>query len=177
MKRLLKKLCIGTVTLSVIGSTLLPAAAVPLITPPAAQTEQQNVIKVQNRRDRREFRRDLRKARREYRRDVRQARREYRREVRRDRRAFYRHGDHYYYHGHRGYRYYRPGYREYNGWWFPAAAFVAGAIVGGAISNSGPSYGNAHVQWCYDRYRSYRASDNTFQPYHGPRQQCISPYS
>jgi hypothetical protein len=36
---------------------------------------------------------------------------------------------------------------------------------------------NAHVQWCYDRYRSYRAWDNTFQPYHGPRQQCWSPYS
>jgi hypothetical protein len=36
--------------------------------------------------------------------------------------------------------------------------------------------GNAHVRWCYDRYRSYRASDNTFQPYNGPRRQCRSPY-
>ncbi len=36
--------------------------------------------------------------------------------------------------------------------------------------------GNAHVEWCYARYRSYRAYDNTFQPYHGPRQQCYSPY-
>ena len=36
---------------------------------------------------------------------------------------------------------------------------------------------NAHIQWCYDRYRSYRAWDNTFQPYNGPRQQCWSPYS
>jgi len=36
---------------------------------------------------------------------------------------------------------------------------------------------NAHVQWCYNRYRSYRAYDNTFQPYNGPRQQCWSPYS
>jgi len=36
--------------------------------------------------------------------------------------------------------------------------------------------GSAHVEWCYDRYRSYRAWDNTFQPYHGPRQQCYSPY-
>lgn len=33
-----------------------------------------------------------------------------------------------------------------------------------------------HVSWCYDRYRSYRAYDNTFQPYHGPRRQCRSPY-
>lgn len=37
--------------------------------------------------------------------------------------------------------------------------------------------GSAHVQWCYDRYRSYRAWDNTFQPYNGPRRQCWSPYS
>ena len=36
---------------------------------------------------------------------------------------------------------------------------------------------SAHVRWCYDRYRSYRAWDNTFQPYHGPRRQCWSPYS
>jgi hypothetical protein len=36
---------------------------------------------------------------------------------------------------------------------------------------------NAHVQWCYNRYRSYRSWDNTFQPYNGPRQQCYSPYS
>lgn len=36
---------------------------------------------------------------------------------------------------------------------------------------------SAHVRWCYDRYRSYRAWDNTFQPYHGPRRQCWSPYN
>jgi hypothetical protein len=35
----------------------------------------------------------------------------------------------------------------------------------------------AHVNWCENRYRSYRAWDNTFQPYHGPRKQCWSPYS
>ena len=39
------------------------------------------------------------------------------------------------------------------------------------------SGGSAHVRWCYNRYRSYRAWDNTFQPYNGPRQQCWSPYS
>jgi hypothetical protein len=36
--------------------------------------------------------------------------------------------------------------------------------------------GNAHVNWCYNRYRSYRAWDNTFQPYNGPRRLCRSPY-
>lgn len=88
-----------------------------------------------------------------------------------------------YYRGHRGYRDYRPGYRRYNdGFWYPAAAFITGAIVGGAIaSQPAPrvryrGYSSAHVQWCYDRYRSYRASDNTFQPYNGPRRACRSPY-
>ena len=94
-------------------------------------------------------------------------------------RDFYRRGDHYYYHGHRGYRYKRPGYRYYNGWWFPAGAFIAGAIIGGAITNP-PGYyrgSSAHVRWCHNRYRSYREWDNTFQPYNGPRRQCYSPYS
>ncbi|WP_309086059.1 BA14K family protein [Chelativorans sp.] len=41
-----------------------------------------------------------------------------------------------------------------------------------------PAYGlsQAHVNWCYARYRSYRPYDNSFQPYNGPRRACISPY-
>lgn len=39
-----------------------------------------------------------------------------------------------------------------------------------------PRYSQAHVHWCYNRYRSYRVWDNTFQPYHGPRRACRSPY-
>ena len=85
------------------------------------------------------------------------------------------------YNGHRGYRYKRyHNDHYYNGFWFPAGAFIAGALIGGAIANSNSGYydgGSAHVQWCYDRYRSYRAYDNTFQPYNGPRRQCYSPYS
>lgn len=88
-----------------------------------------------------------------------------------------------FYRGHRGYRYHRPGYRRHSdGFWYPAGAFIAGAIVGGALSGQAApgtrvrDYGSAHVDWCYDRYRSYRASDNTFQPYNGPRRQCRSPY-
>jgi hypothetical protein len=91
-----------------------------------------------------------------------------------------RRGGIYYLNGHRGFRDYRPGFRRYNDFWFPSSAFIAGAIIGGAINQ--PRYvqpsrsGNAHVRWCYDRYRSYRAYDNSFQPYNGPRQQCYSPY-
>jgi BA14K-like protein len=83
-----------------------------------------------------------------------------------------------YHNGYRGYRYYRPGYRHYDGWWYPAAAFVAGALITGAIVNQQQRVysGNAHVNWCYSRYRSYRAYDNTYQPYYGPRRQCYSPY-
>ena len=98
----------------------------------------------------------------------------YRHHYRGDRRGFYR--------GHRGYRDRRPGYRYHNGYWFPPAAFIAGAIIGGAIAAQEPPIryrprgGNAHVDWCYARYRSYRAYDNTFQPYNGPRRQCNSPY-
>ena len=88
--------------------------------------------------------------------------------------AFYRNGDTAYYHGHKGYREKRPGYREYNGFWFPLAAFGLGALLGSAVTQSANS---AHIEWCYDHYRSYRAYDNTFQPYHGPRRQCYSPYS
>ena len=96
-----------------------------------------------------------------------------------------RRGDGYYMNGHRGYRDYRPGYRQYDDFWFPAGAFVAGALIGSALNqpryaeprySATTRYGNSHVQWCYDRYRSYRASDNSFQPYNGPRQQCYSPY-
>ncbi len=84
-----------------------------------------------------------------------------------------------YWNGHRGYREYRRGYRRHGDYWFPLAAFATGALITGAIvNNQNRVYrgGNAHVQWCYDRYGRYRASDNTFQPYNGPRQQCYSPY-
>jgi hypothetical protein len=102
--------------------------------------------------------------------------REFRRDMRRDARSAY-------YNGYRGYRDRRAGYVYRDGWWYPAAAFALGAIVGGAIDNDRPvrvrprTNSSAHIDWCFDRYRSYRSSDNTFQPYNGPRQQCYSPYS
>lgn len=81
--------------------------------------------------------------------------------------------------GHRGYRDHRPGYRRHSdGWWYPLAAFGIGAAIGGAIANDrNTNVGGSHASWCANRYRSYRAYDNTFQPYNGPRQQCMSPYA
>lgn len=83
------------------------------------------------------------------------------------------------YNGHRGYRSYHRGYRRYSdGYWYPLAAFGAGAIIGGALSTQTRSYpgSNSHIRWCLERYRSYRASDNTYVPRAGVRVQCHSPY-
>ncbi|WP_311134068.1 BA14K family protein [Pleomorphomonas sp. JP5] len=94
----------------------------------------------------------------------------------RDRRHWDRPG---YWHGHRGYRHHRPGYRRHSdGWWYPLAAFGLGsAIIGGiARPRLGPSMPVNHVRWCQGRYRSYDPRTNTFQPYHGPRRICVSPY-
>ena len=33
-----------------------------------------------------------------------------------------------------------------------------------------------HIQWCSNRYRSYRTTDNTYQPIAGPRTGCNSPF-
>ncbi|TGS15817.1 BA14K family protein [Mesorhizobium sp. M2E.F.Ca.ET.209.01.1.1] len=94
------------------------------------------------------------------------------------RRGFYVVGGAHYYNGFRGYWRMRPGYRYYNGYWFPAAAFAAGVAAATVAPPPPPAarLAAAHVRWCYDRYRSYRAWDNSYQPYDGPRQQCWSPY-
>lgn len=34
----------------------------------------------------------------------------------------------------------------------------------------------AHLEWCSDRYRSYRADDNSYTTYSGGRRECVSPY-
>jgi BA14K-like protein len=62
---------------------------------------------------------------------------------------------------------YYPGY--YNG-------YYPGYANGGYYPRRYYRAGNGHVRWCYSRYRSYRAWDNTYQPYNGPRRQCYSPY-
>jgi hypothetical protein len=100
-----------------------------------------------------------------------------------DERRLERRGSNYYYNGHRGYRYARPGWRSHNGWWFPPAAFALGAIVGSQYARPAPRYyapqrglTRAHVNWCENRYRTYRAWDNSYVPRAGYRAQCRSPY-
>lgn len=36
---------------------------------------------------------------------------------------------------------------------------------------------SAHVEWCSERYRSYRADDNSYTSYSGGRRECVSPYT
>jgi hypothetical protein len=89
-----------------------------------------------------------------------------------------RHG---WYNGHRGTRDHRRGYKRHSdGWWYPLAAFGAGAVLGGALSNQQPAARRPdarHVHWCSSRYRTYRASDNTYVPSAGRRAVCRSPYN
>lgn len=96
----------------------------------------------------------------------------------REHRRFERNG---YYNGYRGYRERRPGYRYYNGFWFPLGAFAAGAIIGGAVNApqrvTPGRYTARHYAWCEQRYRTYRASDNTYVANSaGERRFCNSPY-
>ncbi|MBX3577816.1 MAG: BA14K family protein [Rhizobiaceae bacterium] len=175
-KKLLSGLCATALAATFAVTGTLPLAAAPYV-PQASVPAAPDVTLVQERGDNdmmvfpRDQRRWFREAARD-RRDMREARRDWRDDSR-----FHRRGDRYYYNGYRGYRDHRPGYRQYNGFWFPAAAFIAGALITGAITADRGSSRSAHVEWCYDRYRSYRASDNTFQPYDGGRRQCYSPYS
>jgi hypothetical protein len=87
-----------------------------------------------------------------------------------------------YFKGYRGHRDQRPGYRRHSdGWWYPLAAFGAAAVIGNAIVNQptvvGRAYSNRHVEWCSERFRTYRVSDNTYIPSAGFRAQCNSPFN
>ncbi len=85
------------------------------------------------------------------------------------------------------------------------AGGIIGGIIGGAIVNginrrrapvyvapppvyvapppvyvAPPAYSGLpqqHYNWCFNRYRSYHANSNSYQPYGGyPRRQCRSPW-
>ncbi|MDM9623271.1 hypothetical protein A6U87_06035 [Rhizobium sp. AC44/96] len=44
-----------------------------------------------------------------------------------------------------------------------------------AQAQTGAALNSSTATWCAARYQSYRASDNTYQPYDGPRQTCVAP--
>lgn len=86
-------------------------------------------------------------------------------------------------HGDR-YRYRHGGYRHYrNGWYYNSPWWVAGPLIGGALLGAyaaprvySDNYGDGHVQYCLNRYRSYDPRTNTFMGYDGYRHECNSPY-
>ena len=88
---------------------------------------------------------------------------------------FERRGNSYYLNGQRGQRQHRSGWRQYNGFYFPQSAFSISLNFGDSRDDVRVS-SDRHVAYCEDRYVSYRESDNSFQPYHGNRQQCIAPF-
>ncbi|MBY5437244.1 BA14K family protein [Rhizobium leguminosarum] len=90
-------------------------------------------------------------------------------------RDYYRYGDRDYYRDDRyGWdRRYDRRYRRYDNTGAIIGGLAAGAIIGGIIASQprARAYGS-HADYCYSRYRSYRAYDNTYQPNYGPRRQC-----
>ncbi len=90
-----------------------------------------------------------------------------------------RRGDYRYFNGRRGYRNYRDGYRRYDGYWFPGEAFIGLSILNGIVQQQyrPPYNGNSHINWCFNRYRSYDVSSDSYQPYSGGRRRCNSPYN
>src|SRR5690606_22374095 len=149
MRNLFRKFAVAAISATVVAGGIMPAQAMPVIASPAAKLSvQSDVTEVRHRRH-------------------------------------HRRGS---YHGQRGHRPKRPHHRYHNGCWYPLAAFGAGALIGGAMASQ-PRYvepaprrvysngiNPRHYDWCHARYRSYDARSNTFQPYHGPRKTCYSPY-
>ncbi|WP_455481957.1 BA14K family protein [Bartonella sp. B35(2025)] len=95
--------------------------------------------------------------------------------------------------GFKGYRNYRRGYRKYSdNWWYPEIAFATYKHLDAKhvplkeisalkrtpliypLEERKPWMLKQHIDSCMARYRSYNQSDNSYQPFHGPRRQCFS---
>lgn len=85
-------------------------------------------------------------------------------------------------HIHRGHRYgkraYRRHYRPRSGFSVEFGYRSAPRYRAAPVYRRAPvvSYGARHHAWCEGKYRSYSRHTGTFQPYHGPRRRCNSPY-
>ena len=91
--------------------------------------------------------------------------------------------------GFKGYRHHRTGYKKHtDGWWYPEAAFQPGAHADSTNvkpkkasqkakkDDDKPWLIKNHVDFCSSKYKSYTSSDNSYQPFDGPRKQCVSRY-
>jgi hypothetical protein len=177
MKKILSALSAGALSIAMAATSLMPAQAAPVYVPNAPQTTNRNadVVQVNGQdwrwKNRGGFNgryggRDM---------GLSGPRTDYGNNGRYERRGWNRGGRH-------GWNrdYGRRHWRGDNLGGAVIGGLITGAIVGGVLNNSGERVyrgGNAHVQWCYDRYRTYRASDNTYVPRVGYRAYCNSPYN
>jgi BA14K-like protein len=69
--------------------------------------------------------------------------------------------------------FYRGRYYETPWWTLPL--IVGAGIIATDAYDSG-DYSSQHVEWCFDRYRSYNPRYNTWVAYSGEVRQCNSPY-
>jgi hypothetical protein len=94
-------------------------------------------------------------------------------------------GGHYAYGGYYGYR--RHHY-PYGGYYYGTPWMTFPFMFGGGFADRyyddyddyydyGNNHGSAHVEWCLNRYRSYRPRTDTWTSYSGRVRRCISPYS
>ncbi|MGO7920713.1 BA14K family protein [Rhizobium ruizarguesonis] len=64
-------------------------------------------------------------------------------------------------------------YRHHDNTGAIIGGLAAGALIGSIIASQPRTRAySSHADYCYSRYRSYRAYDNTYQPNYGPRRQC-----
>jgi hypothetical protein len=75
---------------------------------------------------------------------------------------------------------YTDGYYYANPWWTLGIGIGAPIVVQPArphrVRPVAPRSASAHVQWCFDRYRSYNARSDTFTGYDGVVRRCRSPF-
>jgi hypothetical protein len=59
---------------------------------------------------------------------------------------------------------------------YPVPIYKAPRLLPRAVIRAYRARPAAHVEWCAQRYRSYDVRTDTYQPYHGPRRFCRSPF-
>ena len=59
---------------------------------------------------------------------------------------------------------------------YPVPIYAAPRPLPGAVIRVYRAQPASHTHWCAQRYRSYDVRTDTFQPYHGPRRYCRSPW-
>ena len=81
-------------------------------------------------------------------------------------------------------RHFHDGYYYETPWW-TLPLIIGGSIAANDYNNydddfdggyDDSGYGDEHVEWCLNRYRSYNLRNNTWVSYSGQVNQCNSPY-